>query len=310
MKTKKNLLVTAADKNYINQAKQLFSSAYWNGGWKGDYMLLSHNIPEKDLDWFRNKGILIYRCKPITRKGWKLWSNAAMDRFYLFTPEFKKWEHIIYLDGDIIIRGNLERLTNLNGFWAAKDGQETLNNGIRNIKKFLKGGYDLKGKYFNSGVFAFSTDIINNGEIFKNLNKLWKKYKKECKFPDQTILNLYFQNKWKELSPIYNFCPVNYYYNDIINDDLNAIIMHFRIPKKPWENKKSHFYPEWKKYLDKAEGIDLSIIQKGRKVKPLPIMYNKIFQSKKIVRNNSLGKIGLFIKRYNPKIYYYLGGKN
>ena len=54
-KTKKNLLVTLAGKNYIKQAKQLFSSVYWNAGWKGDYMLLSYKIPEKELKWFKKK---------------------------------------------------------------------------------------------------------------------------------------------------------------------------------------------------------------------------------------------------------------
>ena len=56
------VLVTLADKNYIDQAKQLFSSVYWNAGWKGDYMLLAHEVPEKDLNWFREKGILVKKC--------------------------------------------------------------------------------------------------------------------------------------------------------------------------------------------------------------------------------------------------------
>ena len=47
---KQNLLVTLADKNYIQQAKQLFSSVYWNAGWKGDYMLWAHEIPEEELN--------------------------------------------------------------------------------------------------------------------------------------------------------------------------------------------------------------------------------------------------------------------
>ena len=54
-KTKKNLLVTLTEKNYIPQAKQLFSSVYWNAGWKGDYMLLAHGIPEKELKWLEKK---------------------------------------------------------------------------------------------------------------------------------------------------------------------------------------------------------------------------------------------------------------
>ena len=47
---KKNLLVTLADENYIDRAKQLFSSVYFNAGWKGDYMLLAHEIPEEKLN--------------------------------------------------------------------------------------------------------------------------------------------------------------------------------------------------------------------------------------------------------------------
>ena len=62
---KKDLLVTLADSNYVDQAKQLFSSVYWNAGWRGDYMLLAYNIAERDLKWFRDKGILVKECKAV-----------------------------------------------------------------------------------------------------------------------------------------------------------------------------------------------------------------------------------------------------
>ncbi len=61
---KKNLLVTIANKDYLLLAKQLFSSVYFNAGWKGDYMLLSCLVPEEDLKWFRQKGILIKEAQP------------------------------------------------------------------------------------------------------------------------------------------------------------------------------------------------------------------------------------------------------
>jgi hypothetical protein len=44
---KKNLLVTLATKDYILLAKQLFSSVYFNAGWKDDYMLLACQVSEK-----------------------------------------------------------------------------------------------------------------------------------------------------------------------------------------------------------------------------------------------------------------------
>ena len=60
---KKNLLVTLADKNYLDAAKQLFSSVYFNSGWNGDYMLLSYDIPKKELQWFRDRGIIVRKRK-------------------------------------------------------------------------------------------------------------------------------------------------------------------------------------------------------------------------------------------------------
>ena len=71
-------------------------------------MLLAHEIPEKDLKWFRDKGILIRKCDSLIKKlEYTYWDypSGALDKFYLFTPEFKKWKNIIvYLDADIIIR--------------------------------------------------------------------------------------------------------------------------------------------------------------------------------------------------------------
>ena len=58
----KNLFVTLADKNYLDQIKQLFSSIYFNAGWNGDCMLLSHEIADSDLEWFQSRGILVKKC--------------------------------------------------------------------------------------------------------------------------------------------------------------------------------------------------------------------------------------------------------
>ena len=102
-----NLLVTLADKNYILQAKQLFSSVYHNAGWKGDYMLLACEIPEDELTWFKEKGILIKYCKPLLDDT----RSIGSAKFYLFTKEFKEWDKIIYLDSDIIVRASLDELT-------------------------------------------------------------------------------------------------------------------------------------------------------------------------------------------------------
>jgi len=121
---KKNLLVTLADEGFIDQAKQLFSGVYHNAGWQGDYMLLSYKIPENKLRWFRDKGILVKECAPLYDK--RMWRSGVPitipGKLYLFDPEFKKWDNVVYLDVDIIVRGPLEKLTKVRGFAAANDG--------------------------------------------------------------------------------------------------------------------------------------------------------------------------------------------
>ncbi len=340
---KENLLVTLADKNYIDQAKQLFSSVYWNAGWKGDYMLLAHEIPEKDLKWFRDKGILIKKCKLLSKKGWGWFSPIILDKFYLFTPEFKKWKHVIFLDADIIVRASLDKLAKTTGFNAVTDMDgPKLKNQITEKSKsiFLERKFRLNAKFFNAGVMAFSTDIIKE-DSFSKLKELFLEYKQFSKFGEQLILNVYFYKKWKKLPLVYNLWPyyLNFYY-DLKLRTIQAIIFHFigiddKKEFRPWD-PFNPFYPEWKSNLEKAELIDLNKIPEGKKWssfkiysysfylnrkilrKKLPILIEKIVLSKrKIVSwvkyvigtpDRIIGQIGILIKKHNPDMYYKLKG--
>ena len=113
MKEKKCVLVTLADKNYLVQAKQLFSSVYHNSGWKWDYMLLAHEIPDDQLAWFREKGILVKHVRSLSKRDFPWLPATVLSKFYVFTEEFKKWDIVVFLDGDIIVRASLDGLTKL-----------------------------------------------------------------------------------------------------------------------------------------------------------------------------------------------------
>jgi len=277
---KENLLVTLADKNFIQQAKQLFSGVYWNAGWKGDYMLLAHEIPEKELKWFRDKGILIKKCKSLYKRSsgnyflshWKEYPSTLFDIFYLFTPEFKKWKNIVALEADIIIRASLDKLIKLKGFWAtdlldnAKLSAQFADNKIPEI---IKKEYNLDEPSFNPGVIAFSTDIINDNS-FRDIKRLSDTYR-EISNGDEGIFNLFFYKKWKKLPFSYNVWPgrINLRFN-IKRENVRGIVLHFvggtgKDNLKPWD-KEDFFYKEWKSNLDKAELIDLNNIPKGKKI--------------------------------------------
>jgi len=342
---KKNLLVTLADKNFVEQAKQLFSSVYWNAGWKGDYMLLAYNIPENKLKWFRDKGILIKKCKPVFfgKKAYS-WPITVSSKFYLFTQEFKKWKNIIYLDGDIIVRGSLDNLTKIKGLAAPgcvsfgryfKKPESIMldsRSARKNMELFneLKKNYNLEERGFNSGVMAFSTDIIKI-DSFSKLKKLLKKYNKINIGGEQPILNLLFYKKY-ELLPfgfVYNFLDINYimYSCSIKPEKIKGIILHFNSGDKPWFFGSS-FRNEWKINLNKADLINLKNIPpacknlieediakyfSGLKKAPILGFFKKIvWKTSVFIRgvikfiDRNIGLIGIFLRKHYPKLYFRL----
>lgn len=296
---KKNLLVTLATKDYIPLAKQLFSSVYFNAGWKGDYMLLACQIHEKDLKWFRMKGILVKKYKPFytqaVKNQYSFNARVGTLKFFLFTPEFKKWKNIIYLDADIIVRGSLEKLSNIKGFAAVPDSAGPLRNQFlseREENKFifaeLKKNYDLNKPSFNSGVMAFSTKTIKKNMLIR-IKALLKKYERIRITSDQISFNLLFYKKWRRLPFVYNlllFALKTVKKNNLKNTGVKTIVLHFAKSLKDILDikKKKLLYKEWRRNLYKAEVINLEEvlppknIWTAQKIKRLEKKYNGIYK--------------------------------
>ncbi|HNQ68882.1 MAG TPA: glycosyltransferase [Bacteroidales bacterium] len=327
--TKESLLVTLADKSFVEQAKQLFSSVYWNAGWKGDYMLLAHNIPEDNLKWFFNKKILVKKIESIDNRfvGDSKYNPAVLDKFYLFTEEFKKWKYVVFLDADIIVRASLERLTGISTFSCVK----IVNRNFRcyfsekeseKIKE-LKDEFNLRRSAFNSGVMAFNTDIIKY-DTFDRLVSLYNKY---CDVinGDDSILNLYFYNIWEKAPLIYNL-RVNHFHCK----KLDAIVLHFerafrkiKDNDKPWMEGNT-YREEWEKNLLNAENIDLGkpiagIQYSNCRMAYLTFVLRLLMSFKHLVSfckiiigfpEMILGKIGIIIKKINPALYSKLKRNN
>lgn len=297
---KQNLLVTLADRNYIQQAKQLFSSVYWNAGWEGVYMLLAHKIPEEELKWFTDKGILIRKCEQIHNKplGIDNYSPVILDKFYLFTEEFKKWEHIVFVDSDVIVKAPLNYLTrtkaisclkvtnnNFGDMFSSKDTEE--------FSMFmLEKEYNLIRPAFSSGVMAFDTNIIKE-DTFNKLILLFTKYK-EIVGCDDSVLNLFFYDQWVNIPLVFN-ARVNH----IVHEKINGIVLHFERPfrsykkdDKPWD-EGNPFYQEWKTNLEKAEFIDLNKVQKTKKWNFFKIAYYSL----------TLKIIHIYVTNYKIKLH-------
>ncbi len=307
MKNKRNLLVTLADENYVEQAKQLFSSVYFNAGWTGDYMLLAHEIPESKLNWFRKKGILVKKCKPLYNKniGRINRTPVVLDKFYLFTTYFKKWGKVVYLDADIIVRASLEELTKVKGFAAVRDSTSPrLSFNFFFPDEKFKERYNLDGPAFNSGVMAFSTDIIRT-YTNKQLIELFKRYKSIIYFRDQPIFNLFFYKRWIKLPRVYNLFPYSLIegYN-IKPEKVRGIILHFP-GVKPWITK-NFFYNEWKSNLDKSQLINLKKIQTPNAWDDEKIKRYSLYKKNRrltFLLLRGIGLFGIFLKKNFPGLY-------
>lgn len=265
--SRNNVLVALADKNFINQAKQLFSTVYWNSGWAGDFCLLAYNIPESELAWFTDKGILVKKCDPLDVKSPKIGDKITACKIYLFDKYFKKWNNVIYLDVDIVTRGSiLGILDNLSGFSACYSLGQTLEDNLIDFSNIpsiiideLRNNFDLQTKAFNSGVMAFPTSIITE-KIQEDLLATFNKYVLYGSFGgDQLPFNIFFYNMWTELPPSYNqITPLSS--KNYKTDKLKGLIIHcVSFANGPWD-QDSLFYDEWRDNLNKSDYIDLNDI--------------------------------------------------
>jgi lipopolysaccharide biosynthesis glycosyltransferase len=267
MGNKKDLLVTLADRKFLQQAKQLFSSVYWNAGWKGDYMILSHQIPENELKWFRDKGILVKECETLFDKSiGRDYSLIVFDKFYLFKTEFKKWENVIYLDSDIIVRGGLNRLTKINGFASVKSFLKIAGEFSDKSELLIdiRKKYSLEKKAFCTGIMAFSTKIITEN-TFNDLKKIFIEFEKIFLFGEEGALNLYFYNNWKRLPNVFGMDITPIAHLKIRPNDIHALVLHFirfenKELYKPW-NSENPYFEEWTANAKKADLMDLNIVQ-------------------------------------------------
>ncbi|MGA2418335.1 MAG: glycosyltransferase, partial [Candidatus Staskawiczbacteria bacterium] len=166
----------------------------------------------------------------------------------------------------------------------------------------------------NSGVMAFNTKIIQE-DTFSKLNSLFLLYSPINFIGDQPTFNLFFYKKWQHLPRVYNVRARKTHIKKDLSK-INGIILHMMSADgtdKPWF-PENYYYAEWKNNLKKAENIDISkptaSIKAWSKIKIWVHIFficgdNFLFNIYYKV-DRTLGTIGLFLKKYFPKIYFYL----
>lgn len=254
-----SVLVTLANEAYLEQAKQLFASAYLNGLWGEDFLLLAHKIPDHQLAWFRERGIRIYECDPVSDTSPGRYPPAVESKYYLLTSFFRRWESVVYLDADMTVQRSLRSLSRLTKPAAVCD---IYPNSIEDQVQFhdperlyeLRARFDTKTVIFNSGLLVLPTAVTGD-HAFQTVLELRERFTPLTEFTDQLIFNLFLYKRWQGLSAAYNQLH-SLAYPRLARHF--ATVMHPAGDRvKPW-HQQSPFYNDWWSLRRQAEHINFT----------------------------------------------------
>lgn len=288
----RSVLVTLADEGYLNQAKQIFSSAYFFGEWRGDCLLLAFDVPEEKLSWFRSRGIFVFAAQPFNQ-DYERKAQILFSKLELFKTYFKRWDKVIYLDTDMIIRRSLRGLLNYDGLCGVQGVRKaTVRDRIplpkpnepedkKRLYKELESQYFLDGPGINGGLYLINTNLIQD-KTYKQLCDFVIKYRSLFNGYDECVICTLFSQNLRLLPLSYNVYIRLYGMNH--PDKAKGTILHFvdSACTNPWDTQ-SPFHLQWTSNLERSEELDF---QKNDVEQNLPIPENSDFhRDEKILRN-------------------------
>ena len=199
-------------------------------------------------------------------------SPAALLKFKIPTI-FTQYDKVIYLDGDILVNGDLTELysTDVSGYYVAA---------VHDTGKLYhnKEIYKEIPLYFNSGVMLLNLDKCRKEDATNKLIEA-KRKSTDNTLMDQNVLNIVFQDAVKIVDIKYNFLILNLTRasNKFTMDALNALfntkyqnldsisqkacVLHFSSKDKPWKYTDGYYSKEWYDYFLKSPHKNTPIVR-------------------------------------------------
>ena len=153
---------------------------------------------------------------------------------------------ILYLDGDMIVLGDIRPLWNINleGYaFAGAEDCDSLSN-----ECYLRLGYERKYGYYNAGVSLYNFDYWRQNHISEKLIELINTKPEIMKWMDQDAVNCLLHKKRMVIPRRWDF-EVYYMFHqwwdkyddnlrrEIVEEGQNAVIVHYNGTIKPWSFK-------------------------------------------------------------------------
>lgn len=250
MKTAQSIPVfLASDDNYAPFVATTIYSILENTNHNIDFYILdggitntSKQLIETSLSVFPHKNIKYFDMQKYGLERFpniKHYSLNAFSRYFI--PEIAKdLQKVIYLDVDIIVKGDIADLyqQDLEGYPLAAVLEDFYAGNYQTLKEKIYPAYQGDDKYFNTGVMVMDLEKFRDGNISQQaIEKTIELYDKlNC--PDQDILNIIFENNFKILDYKYNFMPDHLELLQTKHPEIKSVepvIIHYT-GQKPWKS--------------------------------------------------------------------------
>ena len=264
-------LTENASKNYYYSIKILYTNMQEENKKKlAKYESENVKIEFVDLNYYIKK----IQDKLYTRD---YYTNTTY--FRLFIPSlYPQYDKAIYLDGDIVVLGDISELYNINMgdnlIAAAPDDV------IQNTKVFQEYAEKVVGvadyrNYFNAGVLLMNLDELRKFDFLDKFLYLLETVKFSVA-QDQDYLNRLCKGRTKIISVAWDRMPMPT--DKILDDEIKLI--HYNLAYKPWHFDNVLYKEHFWKYAEKTEYIDE--IRKIKKAYTESDRYQDMEQYKKL----------------------------
>ncbi len=208
-----------------------------------------HNkwLIRKSLKSFPHKKITYINMKKYDLTKFPNVKHYSLNTFsrYFIPQIFLDKEKVIYMDVDIIVKGDILQLyeQNLQGKPLGAVLEDFYEGNYTNLKQNIWPQYKAGDKYFNAGVLLMDISQFIKNNYAEKLIDLTIKLADKLQCPDQDVFNIVFENNFKILDYKYNYMPDHFHLLQQKHPEIKSItplIIHYTA-QKPWKDysKKS-----------------------------------------------------------------------
>ena len=274
-----NIVITVDD-NWVGAALIMLESLFEQNRTSMHIYLLHSNVCAENLSKLTRHVAALGGDFTDIRVDGALFEGAPVNKYFTKEMYYRlltyrllpEEERALYLDPDIIIRGEIDGLYHMDfeGKMMIAIPDYLGDSYYPERKKNL--GLGEEYRYINSGVILFNIPLMREqfdlNDMFAFLAREGGRYE----FPDQDLINVYFKDRIKYAPREYNFTTeyvsvgdfLHYLFSPRYRRSERAVIAHYMGKCKPW--KPSYYYKYYgiyysylKKYLTPEEKRQLRL---------------------------------------------------